>query len=264
MTKDGKLIRVFDSTDLAGVRALVDQLSEGRTFNLPEADLHIVGVSSGVDSTAVALVIAALFPELEIAYIFTDTGAEVEGTHQQLDKIEKLTGKSILRIAGKNDLFEIIESQGNFLPSQRQRYCTRMTKIMPLQAHFAKLKQVHGKDLSIASYVGIRADEPSRKGGVFNDGVKSYFPLQSLGLDRQSVYTLVDRWVGIPAYYMDKSRSGCEICIFSRRSEVIARVQKDSELVVRASKMEPLAEDDRAKLLDVPVSVSESIIGCTN
>ena len=250
-------IPTFDQSHLDNIRSEVIKIAKDKSFTLPSADIHLVGVSSGVDSTAVALVMAALYPDETIHYVFTDTGVEVEGTYEQLEKLERLIGQPIHRIKGKKDLFEIIQSQGNYLPSQRQRYCTRMTKIMPLQAYFVQLRHKHGADLSIASYVGIRADEPTRQGGQFSDGIASYFPLQELGFDRSEVYRLVNRYVGIPLYYMDKSRSGCEICIFSRRSEVIARIQRDSRLAVQASKMEALTETDRNLLLTLPPSVSE-------
>ena len=232
-----------------------------RTFTLPEADAHVVGISSGNDSSSVALIMGALFPNLEnLHYVFTDTGVEVDGTEQQIAKIEEITGRKVLRLSAGVDLFTLIEGYGNFLPSQRSRYCTVSSKIKPLLAYFDTLAQEKGEGTRIASYVGIRADEPQRRGGEYGDGgAVSHFPLQALGFTRKDVYALVDKWLGLPTYYANKSRSGCSICIFSRRSEVLAQLDTPTETVARAINMEGLSEQATAKLTAYPASVCDQV-----
>ena len=252
-------LAVLTTSALTELREDVLRVAACRTFNLPVADMHVVGISGGNDSSAVALVMAALFGHLpNIQYVFTDTGVEVEGTNEQIAKIEAITGHKVIRLTAGYSLFDLIEKNGNFLPSQRQRYCTKTMKIVPMSKYFDSLKKQNNGDFTIASYVGIRADEPTRLGGQYGDGgTVSYFPLQELGFKRTDVYKLVDKWLGLPMFYSAKARSGCEICIFSRRSEVLARIERGTDLIKRAADMEELPEEARAKLLDLPASVMD-------
>lgn len=252
-------LAVLTTSALSELREDVLNVSQCRTFELPDANIHVVGISGGVDSSAVALVMAALFGHLpNLVYIFTDTGVEASGTIEQIEKIEQLVGKPVLRLTAGLSLFDLIEKQGNFLPSQRQRWCTSTLKIKPLSRYFDSIKKEAGAECKIASYVGIRADEPNRTGGQYGDGgTVSYFPLQELGFDRTDVYKLVSKWIGIPRYYEIRSRSGCVLCIFSRRSEVLGAIQNEPKMLQRASAMEELNAADKAKLLDLPTSVME-------
>lgn len=65
-------------------------------------------VSSGIDSTAVAIVMSVLYPNLPITYVHTDTGIEITGTSEAIDRIERFTGKPVLRIMSLNPYFDII------------------------------------------------------------------------------------------------------------------------------------------------------------
>lgn len=255
------IANIITTDNLAELRADIAEVAKCRSFELPDADVHVIGISGGVDSSCVALIMAALFPHLEnVFYIFTDTGVEAPGTIEQIDKIELMIGRKVLRLSAGMDLFSLIESQGNYLPSQRQRFCTRISKIQPMVAFFETLKAKFGKNAKIASYVGIRADEPTREGGQYGDGgTVSYMPMQPLGFTRADVYKLVDKWIGIPSFYAGKSRSGCQICIFSRRSEVLSQLEHYSENVDRAIKMEGLSDEATAKLKSAPPSVVDQV-----
>lgn len=216
----------------------------------------IVPVSSGIDSTAVAILMRVFHPDLPLTFVFTDTGNEVEGTEAALDKLEAFTGQKIIRLRPPRTLLDTVEAQGNYLPSARQRYCTTVAKLKPYQQFIAALKRMHGPDTQFVSFVGVRADEPEREGMQWSDdSAVTVFPLQQWGLDKAAVNELVQEVVGIPTYYAGKSRSGCAICIHSRRSEVISMVENDTATFDQAVRTETMPEDYGTVLKFLPKSV---------
>jgi hypothetical protein len=66
----------------------------------------------------------------------------------------------------------------------------------------------------------------------------------------------VNAVLGLPTYYAHKSRSGCEICIYSRRSEIIAMSQVSPGTFELAAKSEQLPKEYQDKLRERPQSVS--------
>ena len=57
---------------------------------------HILSLSGGKDSTALAIYMRDSIPELE--YIFCDTGSELPETKEYLDRLEVYLGKPIKRL----------------------------------------------------------------------------------------------------------------------------------------------------------------------
>ena len=49
---------------------------------------HVLGISGGKDSAALALYMRENYPDLDIKYFFTDTGEELPEVHEFLDKLE--------------------------------------------------------------------------------------------------------------------------------------------------------------------------------
>lgn len=233
-------------------------------FNLPIVStsgnrlVHIVGVSSGIDSTATALILKALFPDTRFLFVFTEVkGWEVEGTKDAIEKLESFLGQKIVRPTADLGLLEYIQKAGGFLPSQRQRFCTSAMKILPM-ARYMKYLRESLVNVEFAQYVGIRADEQQRDGAQYNgDDTTTYFPLQALGLDKSAVNSIVESTVGIPSYYFEKSRSGCTVCIFSRRAEIIDAWGREPAKVYEASKLEIMPSDVIQIFHDFPVCVSE-------
>ena len=58
---------------------------------------HILSLSGGKDSTALAILMKGRIPDLE--YVFCDTKKELPETYEYLDKLEAFLGKKIVRIA---------------------------------------------------------------------------------------------------------------------------------------------------------------------
>ena len=61
---------------------------------------HVMGISGGKDSAALAMHIKENYPDLHerMEYFFTDTGAELEEVYNLLDKLEEALGKPIERL----------------------------------------------------------------------------------------------------------------------------------------------------------------------
>lgn len=140
--------------------------------------LHVVALSGGKDSTAIALRLSELNPNVDYVYVCTPTGDELPEMFAHWRNLGDILGKQILPVISKT-LNKLVDEQGT-IPNWRMRFCTRMLKIEPYAEWLIKQKQEHDK---ITSYVGLRADEPEREGGDYADipGVKMVFPMRDWG-----------------------------------------------------------------------------------
>ena len=116
---------------------------------------HILGLSGGKDSTALAILMHKEVPQME--YFFCDTGKELPETYEYLERIKARLGIKIEYLNAERDFDHWLEVFNGVLPSPRVRWCTRKLKIEPLEKFV-------GNDRAI-SYIGIRADE-NREGYV--------------------------------------------------------------------------------------------------
>ncbi|MBY0484649.1 phosphoadenosine phosphosulfate reductase family protein [Nitrosomonas sp.] len=191
---------------------------------------HVLGLSGGKDSSALAIFMRDKVPQME--YFFTDTGAELPETYEYLDKLEAYLGKPIARINATRTFDHLLKNQyNNFLPSPNTRWCTRELKIRPFE-EFA------GDDV-VVSYVGIRADE-DREGYVSTKpNIKAVFPFKEAGLVYADIMRILnDSGLGIPAYYEWRSRSGCYFCFFQRKSEWVGLKERHPQLFEDAKQYE--------------------------
>lgn len=146
---------------------------------------HILGLSGGRDSAALAVYMRQYRPELPIEYFFTDTGKELPEVYKFLDKLEGFLGRPIERLNPDRDFDFWLEEYGNFLPSPRTRWCTRQLKLRPLE-HW--LRDDLDSGTIVNSYVAIRADEPSREGyQATHPNMRVHLPLRDAGIDRSGV-----------------------------------------------------------------------------
>lgn len=212
--------------------------TNGFTIDETPGLIHCIPISGGADSSALALVLHKLFPHIPFQMVMSDTGAEADSTYQFLDLIEQTTGSKITRIKGELDLFELIEKFGGYLPGAGSRWCTRLTKLVPFQEYF---KTFNGAP--VAMYIGIRSDESSRIGFSI-EGVETIFPYIEMGWDRNDVFGLLSRSIGVPSTYQTRTRSGCTVCPFTRRQEVLGLYQSDSKSFTRGMLLEKLSEED--------------------
>jgi len=191
---------------------------------------HVLGLSGGKDSAALALYMRDREPKME--YFFCDTGAELPETYEFLDKIEEYLGKRVARLKSERDFEGWLDHYKGFLPNPRARWCTRKLKIEPLERWL-------GEDPAI-TYIGIRADEPNRKGYIDVKGViEPKFPFIEDGITLEGVKKILeDSGVGMPEYYRWRSRSGCHFCFFQRKSEWVGLAREHPELFENAVRIE--------------------------
>jgi len=137
---------------------------------------HVLGISGGKDSAALAIYLRQNYPELNIEYYFMDTGKELDETYEFIDELEVFLGQSIARLHAASgsplDPFDhYLAMYGGYLPSPTARWCTRKLKLEPFERDFV------GDDLAI-SYVAIRGDE-DREGYISHrPNIQTIFPFR--------------------------------------------------------------------------------------
>ena len=135
---------------------------------------HILSLSGGKDSTALALYMRDRVPNME--YVFCDTEKELPETYAFLDNLEVFLGRRIKKIKPEVSFDDLLKIKGNFLPSPQVRWCTEYLKLKPFEREIG--------DAPVVMYIGIRADEPDRQGYVSTKpNIKARFPFVEDGLD---------------------------------------------------------------------------------
>ena len=135
---------------------------------------HILGLSGGKDSAALAVHMNKKYPDLNIEYFFTDTGYELKETYDFLNKLKTRLDKPIHYINPRNSFDYFLKKYNNFLPSPTARWCTIEMKLKSMEAW---LKPALDAGQEIITYVGIRYDERGRVGyKPTNNLIKAKFP----------------------------------------------------------------------------------------
>ena len=136
---------------------------------------HVLGISGGKDSAALAIYMKDNYPELDIEYYSSDTGKELEETYELIRNLESYLGKKIHILRGaensEHEAFDhFLKQYSGYLPSSQARWCTKKLKLEPFERFI-------GNDLVI-SYVGIRGDE-EREGYISKkSNIQSIFPFR--------------------------------------------------------------------------------------
>lgn len=189
------------------------------------AERHVLGLSGGKDSAALAVYMSLHHPELPIEYFFTDTGKELPEVYEFLGKLEGFLGKPIIYLNPNRDFDFWLRMYNNFLPSPRTRWCTRALKLEPFK-RWVKPSLMAGD--TVYSYVAIRADEDHREGMVAqHDNLIVKMPFREAGIDKPGVIELLEgSGLGLPKYYDWRSRSGCTFCFFQQKIEWVRLKEK--------------------------------------
>jgi hypothetical protein len=179
---------------------------------------HVLGLSGGKDSAALAVYMRQHHPELDIDYFFTDTGKELPEVYDFLGRLEGFLGKPIKRLNPDRDFDFWLRQYGHFLPSANTRWCTRKLKLEPFKQWIHPWLTAKHK---VFSYVAIRADEEHREGMVAqDDNLVVRLPFREAGIDKLGVLEILDgSGLGLPKYYEWRSRSGCTFCFFQQKIE---------------------------------------------
>lgn len=184
---------------------------------------HVIALSGGKDSTALALRLREVEPDTDFDYICTPTGDELPEMIAHWERLEGMLGKPLTRIT--NGTLHTLIDEFDALPNWRQRWCTRRLKIEPCLAY---LKRNHPAVL----YVGLRADEEERQ-GIYSNDVECRFPLREWGWGLAEVKGyLRERGVKIP------ERTDCARCYGQRLSEWRRLWEKHPEIYADAEAQE--------------------------
>ena len=136
---------------------------------------HILGISGGKDSAALAIYLKQKYPNLKIEYYNSDTKCELDETEKLINRLEAYLGKIVRLKAAEDSVIDnpfehYLKAMGGFLPSPQARWCTKKMKL-------DKFEEYVGNDYAV-SYVGIRGDE-DRDGYISSKpNIQAVFPFR--------------------------------------------------------------------------------------
>lgn len=191
---------------------------------------HLLGLSGGKDSSALAIYMRDRVPEME--YFFADTGAELKETLDYLDLLQDYLGKPIVRLNSGRSFEQYLKLNGNFLPTTKTRWCTSELKIRPFEEYVA--------NDSAITYVAIRADESHRKGYLSTKpNISAIYPFVEDGKTIEDIEDILrSSGIGKPKYYDWRTRSGCYFCFYQRKVEWVGLAEQHPELFKKAQEFE--------------------------
>lgn len=110
---------------------------------------HILSLSGGKDSAALAIYMRDRMPDME--YIFHDTDKELPETYEYLARLGGHLGKRITKTTAEQNFDHWLTVFGGMIPSNHRRWCTKMLKLKPFEKYVG--------DSPVINYVALRADE---------------------------------------------------------------------------------------------------------
>jgi hypothetical protein len=209
---------------------------------------HVLNVSGGKDSSALALLMAGRIKGLEhfrhdgMEYVFCDTQKELPETYEFLARLEAELGSKIIHLNSKAGFDHWHKVFGGYLPSPQNRWCTKMLKLKPFEAHVG--------DDNVVSYVGLRADE-DRIGYISKKpNIRTRYPLKEAGIDYKGVVQILeDSGLGLPTFMKwGRTNSGCTFCFFQTPFEWAKLLETYPEYFKEAMDYETIDPADPNKM----------------
>ena len=191
---------------------------------------HVLSLSGGKDSAALAVYLRDRVPEME--YIFSDTRKELPETYEYVERIEDYLGKPVNRLNADLGFDHWYDVYGGMIPSNHRRWCTKMLKLKPFEEFVG--------DDPVINYVGLRADE-NREGYISRKpNIKPVYPFREDGLKLNDIKEILrTSGVGMPPYTeWGRSRSGCYFCFYQQRIEWVRLKEKHPDLYEAAKAYE--------------------------
>ncbi len=191
---------------------------------------HILSLSGGKDSAALAVYMRDQVPEME--YIFHDTDKELPETYEYLARLEAILGKKITKTTPDQSFDSWLKIYGGMIPSNHRRWCTRMLKLRPFEEYV-------GSDL-VYNYIGLRADE-DRKGYISHKpNIIPIYPFQDNGLVRADIIQILEEsGLGLPSFMRwGRTRSGCFFCFYQQKIEWVRLKEQHPDLYTEAKEYE--------------------------
>ncbi len=207
---------------------------------MAQAEKHVLGLSGGRDSAALAVYMRQEHPHLDIQYFFTDTGKELPEVYEFLGRLEGFLGKSIERLNPDRDFDFWLKQYNNFLPSPQTRWCTRQLKLRPFEKWVQSFLDNGDR---VTSYVAIRGDEDYREGySSKHENLVICLPFKEAGIDKAGVIDILEAaGLGLPKYYSWRTRSGCTFCFFQQKIEWVRLKEQHPEAFEEAKRYEKTA-----------------------
>ena len=198
---------------------------------------HVLGLSGGRDSAALAVHMRQHHPEIDVEYFFTDTGKELPEVYEYLGRLEGFLGQPILRLNPDRDFDFWLKQYNEFLPSPQTRWCTRQLKLRPFEQW---IRPTLENGVKVYSYVAIRADEEYRQGYSSKfENLIVRLPFKEAGIDKSAVLEILESaGLGLPTYYEWRTRSGCTFCFFQQKIEWVRLKEQHPEAFEEAKTYE--------------------------
>ncbi len=190
---------------------------------------HIVNLSGGKDSTALAIYLRDRVPQAE--YVFCDTHKELRETYEYLACLEAYLQKPIVYLNAERGFDYWLDMYGGMLPSAQARWCTRKLKIEPFEAYV--------QDDLVWSYIGLRHDEDRCGYLSTKPTIVPVYPFREDRLVLGDIQRILENsGLGLPTYYEWRQRSGCFFCFFQRTGEWMGLKERHPDLFEEAKRYE--------------------------
>ena len=159
-----------------------------------EKEYHILSLSGGKDSTALAFFMKENMPEIfeKLELVFCDTECELPETYDYLNKIEIFLNKKIHWLKPEKS-FEHLMLLHNYFPSPIKRWCTVELKTKPFKKYIAD--KLNKNNSIIHLFIGIRADELQRAeyNKYNNQRIKEVYPFVDYGLNYSDIMEILTK-----------------------------------------------------------------------
>lgn len=191
---------------------------------------HVLSLSGGKDSAALAVYMRDRVPEME--YIFHDTDKELPETYEYLGRLEAHLGREIHKTRPDYSFDKWLDVYGGMIPSNHRRWCTRMLKLKPFEDYVG--------DDPVVNYVGIRADE-ERAGYISSKpNITAVYPFREDGLVRADIVRILEEaGLGLPTFMRwGRTRSGCYFCFYQQKIEWVRLKETYPDLFEKAKEYE--------------------------
>lgn len=206
------------------------------------SERHLLALSGGKDSAALAVYMREKYPDLPLEYIFIDSGCELPETYAYLEKLEAMLNISIKKIISNKGFEYWLKFFNGVLPSPQNRWCTKYLKIKP----YTKWLEKHCNDQNVINYAGLRADEDRGGYKAKSSNVMSCFPFVEDGLVLSDILNILQKsGLGLPEYYSWRQRSGCYFCFYQKDEEWRGLRKNHPDLFEKACQMEEKHSDGR-------------------
>lgn len=223
-------------------------LMSNQLINNGKKERHILALSGGKDSAALAVYMREKYPELNMEYVFTDSGCELPETYEYLDRIRAVLNVDIIVINPEKSwdnywaLAKFKQTEKGYytyLPSPKNRWCTEHLKLKP----YENWLMGNYPDYIVHSYVGLRADEKRDRKGFISpkSNVIVHYPFIEDGLIYEDIINLLNnKELGLPDYYAWRKRSGCYFCFYQTKREWLGLYEHHPDLFKKAQSFETI------------------------